>query len=254
MKHKSIVSEKTKQKNKPIISSNLLRNSFREGGALDQNSLPPPPPLTTSTFWHYSMRQRNLINKENVRCCLNKQLVFWRSWGWSHNPVVVNPRANRGTHTGVWQPGLTIVCCINIVIAASQVEGNGECLCQFDFLTFRLSRLSSSSALILIIPVKLRAAPCTLLRFSAAAAYRLCHSLWQGRQEAQHSFIQHKGRPVQLDKYYFLPLTAPPVKLVLYYFSLFSSVLLFVSPHHHAPSAPIWGLTQKEKEEFKSRD
>lgn len=138
------------------------------------------------------------------------------------NPLVFNARVNGQTRSNVWLPGPSIVRCINIVIDESQVEGNGECLCQFGFLTFRpLSRLSSSSALILIIPVKPQTAPCTLLRFSAAAAYRLCHSLWQGRQEAQHSFILHKGRPVQLDKYYFLLLTAPPVKLVLYYFSLF---------------------------------
>lgn len=111
------------------------------------------------------------------------------------------------------------------------------------------SRLSSSSALILIIPVKPQTAPCTLLRFSAAAAYRLCHSLWQGRQEAQHSFILHKGRPVQLDKYYFLLLTAPPVKLVLYYFSLFllsycSFPLIIMLPLRQCLRK---GLTRREK-------
>lgn len=83
----------------------------------------------------------------------------------------------------------------------------------------------SSSALILIIPVKLQTALCTPLCFFAAA-YSLCHSSWQGRQEAQHSFSPRKGRPVQLDKYYFPLLTASPVKLVLYYFFLSCSLLL----------------------------
>lgn len=86
---------------------------------------------------------------------------------------------------------------------------------------------SSSSALILIIPVKLETAPCTHLCFFPAS-YRPCHSPWQGRQETQHSFSVHKGRPVRLDKYYFPLLTASPVKLVLYCFLLsFSPLMLF---------------------------
>lgn len=200
-----------------------------------------------------------------MRCssieALNKQLIslrLWQNWGPPPYPAVLNAHANSQSRSGAAVLGLNTVCCINIVINASQVEGNGECLCQFDFLTFRLSPLSSSSALILIIPVKLQTAPCTALRFSAAA-YSLCHSPWQGRQEAQHSFIPHKGRPVQLDKYYFPPLTASPVKLVLYYFcSLFFSPT--VSPHHHAPSAPLSGkgsvnaaIVERE-DDFKSMD
>lgn len=160
----------------------------------------------------------------------NKQLISLRLWQKrvpTPYPVVLNAHANSQSHRGATLLGLNIVCCINTVIKASQVEGNGECLCQFDFLTFRLSPLSSSSALILIIPVKLQTAPRTPLRFFAAA-YSLCHSPWQGRQEAQHSFILHKGRPVQLDKYYFPPLTVSPVKLVLYYFSLSSSSLFLL--------------------------
>lgn len=77
---------------------------------------------------------------------------------------------------------------------------------------------------------------------SSAAAYSRCPSPWRGRQEAQHSFSLHKGRPVQLDKYYFPPLTASPVKLVLYYFSISSSrlrfpLLVMLPPRH---CEPLW--------------
>lgn len=54
------------------------------------------------------------------------------------NPLVFNACVNGQTRGNVWLPGPSIVCCINIVIAESQVEGNGECLCQFGFLTFCL--------------------------------------------------------------------------------------------------------------------
>lgn len=63
-----------------------------------------------------------------MRCSsIDKQLItrLWMSWGQPGHPTVLNAHANRQTHTGVWLPGLTIVCCINIVIAESQVEGNG---------------------------------------------------------------------------------------------------------------------------------
>lgn len=191
---------------------------------------------------------------------LNKQLFsarLWRSWGLAPQPPWCFTLAVTG------KPAPMSGCLVSPLSAVSTMSSLRvkwkvmESVCvNLAFSHSACSCLSSSSALILIIPVKPQTAPCTLLRFSAAAAYRLCHSHWQGRQEAQHSFILHKGRPVQLDKYYFLLLTAPPVKLVLYYFSHFllsycSFPLIITLPLHQCLRK---GLTRREKEDFKSRD
>lgn len=126
-------------------------------------------------------------------------------------------------------PGLGIVCCINVVISASQVEGNGECLCQFDFLTLRLSPLS------LVICSDFNN-PCQTPNSSPHSAPLLCRPCAPCAtlpDRADRKLNIHlsctKGGLSSWTNIVFLPLTASPVKLVFYYFFLSSSL-------SHSPS------------------
>lgn len=129
-------------------------------------------------------------------------------------------------------PGLGIVCCINVVISASQVEGNGECLCQFDFLTLRLSPLS------LVICSDFNN-PCQTPNSSPHSAPLLCRPCAPCAtlpDRADRKLNIHlsctKGGLSSWTNIIFLPLTASPVKLVLYYFFLSSSLFCPPPPHH----------------------
>lgn len=136
-------------------------------------------------------------------------------------------------------PGLGIVCCINVVISASQVEGNGECLCQFDFLTLRLSPLS------LVICSDFNN-PCQTPNSSPHSAPLLCRPCAPCAtlpDRADRKLNIHlsctKGGLSSWTNIIFLLLTASPVKLVLYYFFLSSSLSLPPAPSSHHRTLPL---------------